>query len=493
MKNFSYIFGAEILSKLILFSLSPILANTLTSEEYGIVELFLTVYTACSLLVSLGLDSSFSIHLNKSKSLNLVAKNFIWMRIFIALICTLAAILLLIIYQLSTNNFLLYLSAGIFLSSLSQIYYQLKEIFRFKKLFRIYALDQVIASLLLILIYLSISAVHISSLTYIIALSLSIIFSIFFLTFNLEKGQKKYKPIFIKKLINLDFLEYANIIYKHTKDKIENYKVYLKTGMPFYLSGISEFLFQFGDKVIILSKLDLSNLAYLSVAYKPVVLMSLLSAAVFKTIQPKLYNQISNNKLKFYINALTIFSKLSLSIAPLIPLFCYSYIKFLYPPEYEASIYPSIILFSAATIFSYYNPRFSLVAMNEKLGIASPYLMLSSGIINIILCLSLVEKYDIHAASISTFISSIFIIIGLIYFISRYKFLENKSFHRKKIKQIDISIIFYIPLIVILSSLIFKTLLNFDSLSIVIIYITTVFIFSSVLLYSSFRQLKHFE
>ena len=493
MKNFSYIFGAEILSKLILFSLSPILANTLSSEEYGIVELFLTLYTATSLFVSLGLDSSFSIHLNKSKSFKLVAKNFIWMRIIIALICTLAAILFLISYQLSKNNILLYISAGIFLSSLTQIYYQLKEIFRFKKLFRVYALDQIIASLLLILIYLSISLVHISSLTYIIALSLSIIFGIFFLTFNLEEDKKKYKTIVLNKLVNFDLLEYINALYKYTKCRIATYKKYLKTGIPFYLSSISYFLFQFGDKVIILSKMDLSNLAYLSVAYKPVVLIQLLSKSVFKTIQPKLYNQISKNKLKFYVNALSIFSKLSLAISPFIPLICYSYIKFLYPPEYKASIYPSIILFSAATIFSYYNPRFSLVAMYEKIGIANLYLMFSSGIINIILCLIFVQKYGIYAASISTFISSIFIIIGLKIFISRDKFLENKLFHRKKINQTDLSIILYIPSLAILSSLIFKTILNFASPAIIIIYITTVLIFSSVILYLTIRQLKYFE
>lgn len=207
------------------------------------------------------------------------------------------------------------------------------------------------------------------------------------------------------------------------------YKVLLKAGLPFALTGLFYTIYYSIDLVMITQFATTYDTGLYNSAYKLITVLTLFYTIYSSVVFPVMSKLFKNEKDLLNLSFLKSIKYLSLITIPIsvFTLF-YGYdIISIYGAEYvDAGGVLKILIWTVCFLFV--NGACSLVlnASHQEYSVTKIYII--AAIFNVILNLILIPKYSVYGASVATVLSEILILILEMYMIKKIGQLPDKSF-----------------------------------------------------------------
>ena len=454
-KNTLIIFIGTIFTKLITFFLLPLYTSILSTEEYGIVDLFNTLISLIIPLISLKIEDGTFRYLIKyrddSKKQKEVLTTSLFFNLAITIICL---IIFLAINKLINIKYKTYFVIAVIVTNISTYLLQCARGLGSNTK---YSVAGVVMSLF------------------------TIFFNILFLVILKFNFIGMFLGTILGNVFCIIYLVFSLKIYKYLAPKSFNKKILkdlLKYSIPLIASSLSWWVFSSSDRLIVSNALGLSANGILSISYK------------FSTIYIIIYNifntswtesvaiHINDKDIDNYFNsifsmAFKFFLALGLCIIMSMPIvfkiminskFYQAY--YLVPFMMIASICQAVVGMVSA----------SYIAKNDTKPIA--YTAILSAIINVVIHLLLINSVGLYAAAISTLASYLFFSIFRIVDVKR--------------KYINIKVKFnFILTMLIMVSIMMLCYYN-NSIYIKIVGMIFAIIYSLIINKNSFDKIKNY-
>lgn len=403
-------------SKLIIFILLPIYTVSLTTEQYGIVELLQSTLNILVPILTLGLSDAslrFSMEKNTSKSQVLT---------FPLIILSVGTVLLFLLSSLSIKMGLLndykiilfYFPALYFFTAGRNI---LSQFSRGLGLVKLYVFDNILNSIILVIGTLFfIGVINLNIQGFIISLLLANAVSFIALAF---KG---------------DLIKFI----KFDKNKLDIPRAMINYSLPLVPNSMSWWITNLSDRIFVTyySGLDINGLY--SIAYKVPSIINLISSTFIQAWQLSVIQEYdSDDKSEFYSTTYDYFTSILYVLASLLILFNKFIASILYRNDFfVAWKYVPILLvaFLVANFHSFLGTVFTAAKETKQLFFSTTY----GAIANIILNIILIPKYNAYGAAIATLLSYI---VVYIFRIVELKKILNVYINHKKIILLFIVII----------------------------------------------------
>lgn len=430
-------------SKMIIFLLLPFYTKFLSTEKYGIIDL-VTSYTSLlipifSLLMS---EAIFRLPVGKPYE---EKKEYFSSCFFFGNISILVGSILIIILNKKFNiNFFIDIKILILIIITTFNYTFVQQFLKTLDYVKEYSFLGVVYSLIFTIL------------------------NIYLVKKDLEKGY--FESIILTNIVLILIILFSLKLYKYISLKKINKKIIkeaLKYSIPLLPTSIIWWIINLSDRIILKKYYSVETLGIYGVSSKFSLIISTIFSIFYsawqisaiKEYQKEKYENFYKNIFKLIEIILTIIAILSLLFLPIV-------YKFFIDISYIRSLkYISILIFG--TIFSNFSLFIGVNYITSKKTKMAFYTGIIAGIINLVLNIILIPKYEILGASLATLIAYI------LFFIIRKKSLDN-------VVKLEISnkyIIFYIILTIALILLSY----NYSIKSIIgIIFITFIYVFINI-------------
>ncbi|MBQ6098534.1 MAG: flippase [Methanobrevibacter sp.] len=210
---------------------------------------------------------------------------------------------------------------------------------------------------------------------------------------------------------------------------INCYKLLIKAGIPFALSGIFYTIYYSIDLVMISHFSTTYNTGLYNSAYKLISVLTLFYSIYTAVIFPVMSKLFKNEKDILHLSFVKSMKYLLLATVP-IAIFTFFYgndIIAIYGAEYiEAGGVLKVLIWTVCFLFV--NGACSLIlnASHKEYSVTKIYSV--AALFNVILNLFLIPKYSVYGASVATVLSEILILVLEMYMIKKINQLPNKHF-----------------------------------------------------------------
>jgi O-antigen/teichoic acid export membrane protein len=390
-KNSFWMFLAEFINKLVMFSLTILVARYLGVEGYGQLAFAMSFTGLFIILADFGTSTLAIKEIARDKdSMRKYLDNFVVLKFFLSLFTILVIYLVLPFLEKPVSVelmvylfgvFILITSTGEFISSIFKAYEKMEYI----------AISVVIRSITMLILILFFVFLDLGVFYIILAYLLGALFSLFFLIFSLRKKISKF---------SLEF------------DPNFNFNL-LKRASPFALSLAFASIYLSIDSVLISHLIGDKALGYYSLGYSLTIVFYIIPALLSNVYLPKLSVYFKSDKLKLKSVFRLLLIKLCLIVIPLI-LFLYFIAPHIFLLFYGSEFTNSIIVFQVlliALLFKFFSFPYSfLLIATEKQNIRVA-IQGFSALFNIVTNIIFIPKYGILGAAGTTIASELLLVI----------------------------------------------------------------------------------
>lgn len=396
LENMSWILFGNIVHAIFAFLLNIVTARLLTTDDYGLLNYATSLVAFLSAVVTLGLNGMITRMFaeDESHSGEYISTGII-LRLFAGILCMFAVIAYLTLSKAENSTMAtvtFFQAFGVFFGAFDLLVYW----FRYKHNARFVAIARFIG--------------------FAVAGGFKLISLIFFRSIVLYAVGISLETLFMSAIL---FIEYKKQNGFKWKFSIETSKKMLKISYPFIFSAVMVTIYGQTDKVMLRSMVDISSVAYYSVALTLAGAFSIIPSALIESFRPEIMSSKFTNESRYHQRLKQVYALvfwLSCGYSVCVAILAKPIILILYGDKYLPAV-PALALVVWYSAFSYLGSinNMFLVAENKTKWIQ--ILTLLGAVCNVLLNLLLIPRYNIVGAAAASLLTQIITNILILFLI----------------------------------------------------------------------------